>query len=1142
MLAFWLAVVMVLGVVPVHTLAQNDGASQQSTLVSSRENAVGENPLAAVVAAAVNENAQTTGSPYGIHRIVMNGLKAAVEFTAAPNSTLLVAVFDEQTGEMVTSGKTAVDDVSQQAMVSLAKCALPTYYIVRGFLLNADNAPIAEAFEELRYTKAMQAFYALTPEDFDPDHIVFNVNDRNFAAVSADAIPFKSSDKENKLIEKNAAAGLYTFSAPSAALKALKKGDVFYVDMEDDLVVGTVVSVKINKDGSLTVATDTKQDAIDLFDYIHIDTDALPSSGQSGKKAAPEKESEFDELKRKEFSKSLPVSFTVPANPSEALYPADWKGTTGVNNNSLKTTSKAEKKLSAVFSGTVSVSVSMEYCYHKTLLGKEKHIFSKSTTLKYDTSVSVTGSGTLSFSIDFIKLDIPIAAVPGLFVYTQISLSVSLTAKVTGTGHVILENTTTHNYQAGEKKTTSKKPVLTVSFDAQAQITLSVKLKFAVGVEIAFGVVKAGLYTDLTGTGTLTPFSLKIKNSVDTSGKDAEWDGEISPEYMRAWPIAADGKHKISHDCSLCVTGNVKLEGHFGFELHWGLRDMLDTDDYKYTQLTEILNTDIDLIPPVEFYNRDARLSLINGAWEFSWMEPGELCAHAKILTTVKVVDPSGAPVGELPLTFINRKTYNVKTDQKGTEIFINKTTKTDAAGEAKIYLPASEYSLDVDDDDCKIVSSTPANAWFKMTDQPQEFKLTVKKAQDVVVTLTDKETGEAISGAHITGGLKEQETNAQGKATIKLFPNEACTLTVSADGVTRTYTPTIQKDTKSLALQMDLGFTMTVTVTNKYGEAMAGATVKAANGETGATDATGTAKIKAKAGINTISATLGGKSVSKNLMVEKKETITLQLPLGRAVYCSVVDENNNPLQGIAVDKYGTTDENGKATIYLDTGTYTLTAKNSNGGKASKTVTVDKSGINVEFILKAEPFWWKIEGDTLYIGGNGPMPNYDYNRQKAPWSSSKSSIKSIIIQYGIQTIGERAFSDCVNLTNVTIPGSVTSIGNYAFSDCTSLVSLTIPDSVTSLGNSVLRKCTGITKVIISNGVTNIPNGTFYKCVSLTSITIPDGVKIIGNQAFEGCSGLKSMVLPDTVTTIGLSAFNGCTSMTSVTIPDSVTDI
>ena len=58
----------------------------------------------------------------------------------------------------------------------------------------------------------------------------------------------------------------------------------------------------------------------------------------------------------------------------------------------------------------------------------------------------------------------------------------------------------------------------------------------------------------------------------------------------------------------------------------------------------------------------------------------------------------------------------------------------------------------------------------------------------------------------------------------------------------------------------------------------------------------------------------------------------------------------------------------------------------------------------------------------------------------------------------VKGIGFGAFSDCTDLTSVTIPNSVTSIGAYAFSGCSGLTSITIPNSVTSIENFAFEGC------------------------------------------------------------------------------------
>ena len=58
-----------------------------------------------------------------------------------------------------------------------------------------------------------------------------------------------------------------------------------------------------------------------------------------------------------------------------------------------------------------------------------------------------------------------------------------------------------------------------------------------------------------------------------------------------------------------------------------------------------------------------------------------------------------------------------------------------------------------------------------------------------------------------------------------------------------------------------------------------------------------------------------------------------------------------------------------------------------------------------------------------------------------------------------------AFSDCTNLTSLTIGDKVTIIPNFAFPHCSKLTSVTIPNSVTSIGDSAFNGCSGLTKLV-----------------------------------------------------------------------------
>ncbi len=224
----------------------------------------------------------------------------------------------------------------------------------------------------------------------------------------------------------------------------------------------------------------------------------------------------------------------------------------------------------------------------------------------------------------------------------------------------------------------------------------------------------------------------------------------------------------------------------------------------------------------------------------------------------------------------------------------------------------------------------------------------------------------------------------------------------------------------------------------------------------------------------------------------------------------------------------------------------------------------------------------------LYISGTGAMTNFGFYVQ-TPWKSFSSSIKTVIIETGVTSIGDNAFTDCNSLNKITIPISVDrvspsslsgtawfdnqpdgliyagkvaykykgeipdnteiilkdgtpSITANAFQDCKGLTSVAIPQSVKFIGEWAFYGCNGLTSVNIPSDITTIGNYTFFGCNSLQAVTIPDNVTYIGSDAFAYCDGLSSITIPSSVTFIGGNAFGGCSSLTSIEIPNSVTTI
>ena len=151
-----------------------------------------------------------------------------------------------------------------------------------------------------------------------------------------------------------------------------------------------------------------------------------------------------------------------------------------------------------------------------------------------------------------------------------------------------------------------------------------------------------------------------------------------------------------------------------------------------------------------------------------------------------------------------------------------------------------------------------------------------------------------------------------------------------------------------------------------------------------------------------------------------------------------------------------------------------------------------------------------------------------------------STVMNEGVSYSVIKIGDYAFAGCSSLSSVVLPDGLQSIGTGGFSGCTSLVSISVPSTVKELGTRSFSACSQINNISLASGLEIIGDYCFSGCSSLETITIPSSVSILGDYCFSGCTRITSMTLPSGITKIGEFCFNECIALVSLELSSGIT--
>ena len=130
------------------------------------------------------------------------------------------------------------------------------------------------------------------------------------------------------------------------------------------------------------------------------------------------------------------------------------------------------------------------------------------------------------------------------------------------------------------------------------------------------------------------------------------------------------------------------------------------------------------------------------------------------------------------------------------------------------------------------------------------------------------------------------------------------------------------------------------------------------------------------------------------------------------------------------------------------------------------------------------------------------------------------------------TLNPYSFYRCANLKKIELPAQDEIIPDYCFQNCSKLESLVFADNTEISGQMKAGE------IVIPERIKRIGRAAFSNCSTLEHVELLEGLETISDSAFNGCLGLRTVEIPSTVSDTGSGAFSGCKSNTAFTVAES----
>ena len=570
---------------------------------------------------------------YAVSDIEVSGTTARVMFHAAGSCTAVVAIYEEGSEKPYAFGNAVVPDGENQVIVEIETDSMPTYFVVKGYLVDTDSLrPLSEEYFSNMYTRAFQDFLKKTTDDFDQDKVVNLDEDKttNFAVIKTGNSLIKPVEDSNsgiinELISYDETTNTYTFANVDESIKNLAAEDIFiYQRDESDIVIIKIYSITQRETDDEENVIDIKAytdelEVDDVFEYVKIEE-------ETGTYEAEEVDASSCPAGVSYLGRNTAAGYAVSGNPSVSM--DVWE--LDLDDDSFKD----EVKYGPV-SGTVEGNI--------------------------EAGLSVTVTLEYYFGWGIYDVDI------------------NITADISGSGDIKLEGKLSVPLGSAVEV---KNKLITVKYVPTFVIEVYFEGKFSVGTETTFGITisnqeKSGLHAESTlkvlelsaEFGGYVGFDFEpeidVKNILHAGLETGVHRGlELSNKGGLTDSVSTKEETE-RHECgNECFSGEIYAKVPFGGELK-----ILKFKEYD---LEEKLNLDGDLIKRKlgEFY------------YSCKYNEPGKgECPHKEYKTTVLVKTSAGKPIKGAAITYEDGQQQEC-------------TATTGKEGQASIWLHAGQQTV----------------------------------------------------------------------------------------------------------------------------------------------------------------------------------------------------------------------------------------------------------------------------------------------------------------------------------------------------------------------------------------------------------------------------------------------------------------